>query len=100
MRGLLIAPSGPLVFQLAVEDRQRSGGTVLLQFDEGAHGRHRVSGWLDELHAGSVANGALVQLADLAMDDATLDDDGAAAQRQAEVVKGVELKRERGLDQR
>src|SRR4051812_757920 len=62
--------------------------------DRGLH----VIGRLDELDAGSIEHHAFFQLADVAMGDAPFDHHRSVAERDAEVVEGVELQRERRFD--
>jgi len=52
---------------------------------------------LDEFHTGSISNFVLIDVADARMGDASLDHDGQAAERQAEVVKGIQLQWKAGL---
>ena len=54
----------------------------------------------DELDSALVDNVFMFHVADLAVGDAPLDDDRSAAERQADFMEGVELKRERRLDSR
>ena len=56
--------------------RRRVGGE-LLGFDERVNGGERVLGGLDELDAAAIEDRAFLQLADLAVRDAPLDDDRA-----------------------
>src|SRR5262245_50790161 len=59
-----------------------------------------MAGRFDEFHAGPVEDDAFLQLADTAVRDPSLDDDGSLAERQTKVVQRVELQRERRLDHR
>ena len=53
---------------------------------------------LDELDAGPVDHALLLDVADAAVRDAPLDDEGAVAEREPEVVKGIEVERKPGFD--
>ena len=55
-------------------------------------------GRLDELDAGAVEHELLVDVADAAVGDASFDDDRAVAEREAEIVKGIELEGKAGFD--
>ena len=57
-----------------------------------------VIGRFDELDAGPVEHDPFLQLADVAVGDAPLDDDRAFAEGDAEIVQRVELQCERGFD--
>ena len=74
---VLWAPLGVLILvrQFSVDNRQRRRGRGFLGFDERSHRRARMLGRLGELDAGPVKDDPLMQLADLAVDDASLDHD-------------------------
>ena len=55
-------------------------------------------GRLDEFNARSVHDDVLIDVADARMRDATLHDERNLAEREAEIVKGIELQRKRGVD--
>ena len=49
------------------------------------------SGRLDELEAGQIDDHLLLDVGNAAVDDAALDDDGAVAEGEPKIVKGIEL---------
>ena len=57
-------------------------------------------GELDKLNARPVHHELLIDVADAAVRDAALDDNGAVAEREPEIVEGIELERKRRLDLR
>jgi len=52
---------------------------------------------LDELDARPISDDVLVDVADSGVGDAAFDDDGEISEREAEIVKRIQLKREAGL---
>jgi len=57
-------------------------------------------GWFDELDASGVNDELMLDVGDAAVCDASLDDDRAIAEREPELVEGIELERETGFDLR
>src|SRR5205814_6874112 len=54
-----------------------------------------VIGDLDELNAGAVKHHTSIELGDVAVGDASFDDNGALTEGDPELMQGVELQRER-----
>ena len=55
-------------------------------------------GWLDELHARSIHDDVVIDVADARMRDASLHDERNLAERETKIVKGIELQRKGGVD--
>jgi len=61
-------------------------------------GNRDMLGRLDELDARPIGDDVLVDVADSRVGDAAFDDDGEISEREAKVVKGIQLQREGGFD--
>src|SRR5436190_19265712 len=71
---------------------------VLDRVDEIVNHRKDTFRRLDEFDARPVEHDLLIHVADAAVRDPPLNDDGAIAEGKAEFVKGIEMEREAGLD--
>ena len=77
-----------------------SSGDIQQRIDELANRARDLFRDVDELHACAIQNRLGIDVLNVAVCHTALDDDGEAAEREPELVEGVELERKRGLDLR